>query len=122
MPAEILNCSLWWQGPQWLSLHPVQWPVSTQSICVNFPEEKKVASANSVQISGTTTDLPWKNFFSLHHCVRIYTWVRRFLSNARKCVSDREISKTLHLSEIEQTHFLFISLAQQESFPEIFSK
>ncbi len=122
MPAEILNCSLWWQGPQWLSLPPVQWPVSTQSICVNLPEEKKVASANSVQISGTTTDLPWKNFSSLHHCVRIYTWVRRFLSNARKCVSDRELSKTLHLSEIEQTHSLFISLAQQESFPEIFSQ
>ena len=57
-----------------------------------------------------------------HRCVRTYAWIRRFLSNAKRPVSDRELSETLLSLEIDQTFSLFITFAQKESFSETFSQ
>lgn len=86
LPTEILNNSLWWNGPEWLMKDESQWP--SQSLPV-LPSDDSLTEYRStwslVTISNTqpTSDFSsyieqFSNFQKLQAC---YGWILRFINN-----------------------------------------
>ncbi len=55
-PSELLEHSLWWNGPSWLKLPSDDWPKSLLTPNVNSDEEKEVA-LHLITISVTSNSL-----------------------------------------------------------------
>ena len=75
---QLLDCSLWWQGPEWLTASPKDWPKHPD---INLGREIPELRAKVLMaIISFDTDL-WEQYSSLDHLVRITAWLRRFTSN-----------------------------------------
>nr|CAH7755986.1 unnamed protein product [Callosobruchus chinensis] len=75
-PKEIVNRSLWWEGPKWLCDNPNTWPNST-CIVQELPELKV-----SVNIASTpSVEFPYNRFSNFNRLRRSVAWILRFKSN-----------------------------------------
>ncbi len=85
---ELLNCSLWWQGPDWLVLSPEDWPRRPDiNLSRELPELK--ATVLLIRQPVPTFDL-WNRFSSFHKLVAVVAWIRRFMVNTHKVDTIKE--------------------------------
>ena len=81
---DLINSSLWWSGPPWLTLAPTQWPVLTPP--ASAPSTPVLITAPTTSMPSTQVDFLnslWKRFSSLHKLERVVAYIRRFATNAR---------------------------------------
>ena len=112
-PAELLNSSLWWEGPPWLPLDPSCWPT---------PKSQQPSILHEVKeaVLVTITELPladWRQFSSWDHVVRVLAWVNRFIARSRTKPLDLPmVEEYLAPVEVDQGRIILLKQSLQETF------
>lgn len=83
LPSELVSCSRWWCGPDWLHLDQASWPTNQdRSVIVDTcEEERKITLAAFVSLSSIDSLL--ETFSSLLKIQRIIGYILRFIHNCR---------------------------------------
>ncbi|CAK1595198.1 unnamed protein product [Parnassius mnemosyne] len=84
--AELVNCTRWWSGPDWMLSGPDHWPA--QSRCEpqdELPEFRtRTLIAQSRESDKDIMKVLLNRYSSLSRLQRVLAWVFRFISNSRK--------------------------------------
>lgn len=109
-PSELFQ-SRWWEGPAWLKMNSAPYPSSSEQCneeMVNL--EKKKTNMGLMEVDSNEWYSP--KFSSYLKNVKVFGWVRRFISNTRngKAVT----SKYLQVCEIRRAELDLIKIIQQD--------
>ena len=80
-PRLLLQCNLWWQGPDWLTLPPNVWPRRPD---INLSRELPELKSRALLIMLPVNTSLWEKYSDLDRLVRTTAWCRRFLHNSLK--------------------------------------
>ena len=115
-PSELLNFTLWWDGPKWLQLNPDKWP--KQSI---LPPNDPSQEGGEVCLHMTV--VPCQPLMALDHystftrLLRVTAWLMRFTRNCR--ARKKNLTRTIGLlsvQELNQAKSYWISFSQRAHF------
>ncbi|UYV74609.1 hypothetical protein LAZ67_12000264 [Cordylochernes scorpioides] len=99
-PSELVDHSLWWRGPTWLSDVNFEDPIQTQ---YDFPKEISGERRKTFSVFHSTNllfpDFIFK-YSNINEHVRITAWIYRFVFNVQCSFNER---KKGHLSSSELT-------------------
>ena len=117
-PNQLVKSSLWWRGPDWLSLQPSPWPRLQPSTPRSLPEVK----SNVLLVSPTppTCNTWFNRYSSFGHLNRIIAWMRRFVHNAKRPPRNRIKTDVLTSDELHSSKHLLLRLSQQATYSDIF--
>ncbi|GBM17102.1 hypothetical protein AVEN_133355-1 [Araneus ventricosus] len=114
-PTEPSSLDIWWDGPDWLSQHPDNWPTESDSL-KEIPQCTAEARKPKVQPLCTSTFQPVINasyFSSYTRLLRVTAWILRFLKN---CKSKHRLFQELTSDEIEKAKDYWILVVQKQCF------
>ena len=112
-PKELLESTQWWDGPQWLSLSPDNWPVRLDLVKEKEPPDLKPR----VMLARPPDEDFSLRFSSYNHMLRIIAWFRRFAANAKTSGTEkRMLEPMLQLQEIEESKRVLLQLSQARHF------
>lgn len=113
-PSELINHSLWWNGPAWLSQPAFRIPQEPQGTTNQeaLNKERKVTSNIATSVSVPSFIF---TFSTLTKLQRITTWCLRFINNTRSRHSERSLD-SLSTRELENSLFKLIKYVQQSEF------
>ncbi len=80
-PSELLEHSLWWNGPSWLKLPSDDWPKSLLTPNVSSNEEKEVALHLVTQSQSPV--IPFEQYSDFNDLKRVTAWILRLSKNCR---------------------------------------
>ncbi|UYV84811.1 hypothetical protein LAZ67_X003588, partial [Cordylochernes scorpioides] len=113
--SELVNHSLWWNGPDWLSNSSLQDPLP---ITYELPKEVCHEKRKTVPIVHFTTcpilDFIFK-FSTFRKLSRVTAWLLRFIHNARHS-SDKIKHKELSSNELNNSIRTLIQIIQSSEF------
>ncbi len=121
----LINSSLWWKGPPWLSLPPDQWPIRPLS----KPKVKEVPVScltvtpihpHDPDDKPTFTQMLWKHYSSFHHLSRVVAWIYRFFHNCRLPAEKRLHSDVITSTEVSDVKPKLYRLSQLEHYSDVF--
>jgi len=104
---ELMNNSIWYHGPSWLTESEEEWLNSFPTIA-EIPEQR---SKVTLKIERDFDIL--KQFSSIVKLRRVVAWCFRFFNN---CRSKATIHGSLSNTELNQAMLVIIRLVQRESF------
>lgn len=110
---ELINSSLWWNGPKWLKLQQRDWPDCQPQYPEKLPEQLKVNTHIIKQQSDILEELivKYSNFDKL---IRVIAYILRFANNSTPSLERRvdlittqEYQHALHVlcKYVQQQHF-----------------
>ncbi|GBN55038.1 hypothetical protein AVEN_138554-1 [Araneus ventricosus] len=112
-PAELSSLDIWWNGPDWLSQHPDNWPTKSDSL-KEMPQ--CTAEARKPKVLCTATFQPVINasyFSSYTRLLRVTAWILRFLNN---CKSKHRLFQELTSDEIEKAQDYWLLVVKKQCF------
>ena len=112
MPQDLLNHSLWWDGPDWLLHDPITIPWQPPRKPLLAPEQR-VISCNAMQFS--PPPMMESRYSRYHYMISITAWCWRFYQKARK--KSQHSGRHLAATELTQAEHLLARLSQSRSFP-----
>ena len=112
-PAALLEHTLWWKGPPWLSLECSQWP-KPAVLTDPPPENTEVCLVTTVE--ATEPIIPPEQYSQYSHLIRITAWVLRFISHCRK--KGVEVCPYLTTQELSDAETYQIKTYQRQIFAE----
>ena len=118
-PAELQQYTMWWKGPPWLSVDPVQIPSqpSLSNLSSLSSQEAKPAVCNPAIPAPTE----WmENLYSSYmELVRVTAWIRRFTHNllANAQAHTQILTHTLSLAEVTAAENFLFARSQHRYFP-----
>ena len=118
-PSEILNHTLWWNGPEWLKLDPEQWPKQPGIKSVSSPEEadELCSAACTALVQSSPTLIPFDRFSTFLHLVRVTAWVIRFVNNCRSKEHNTQVCKNpISVQELNHATCYWVKVIQNESW------
>ncbi len=123
--TSLINSSIWWSGPSWLSCPEVNWPpVKATPLPKSLPGVKGAiltATLTPAEVSTFWIQL-WTRYSNYTTLIRIYSWVRRFLINyCCKDPSSRSLAPTLTSLELASSRRSLLLQQQRQAFPEVFA-
>ncbi|CAB0016089.1 unnamed protein product, partial [Nesidiocoris tenuis] len=103
-PSELVDYSLWWRGPDFLTEPIESWPAGSAEFPQSLPELKPgppvVVATTTASSSSSSSFLELiGSVSSLERLRRVVAWVSRFCQNARAVPADRSLGRlqiTLH--------------------------
>ena len=113
MPQELLDHSLWWDGPDWLLHDPISIPWQPPRKPLIAPEQRAI-SCNSMQPA--PPPLLESRYSNYHKLISITAWCWRFYSKTSKKEGTFS-GKHLAAKELYQAEHLLARLSQSRSFP-----
>lgn len=113
MPADLINCSLWWNGPAFLKTSESFWPNRHFNQQTDL-EERKFKIASNIVTNISYPDFLYK-FSDLRNMLRILSLCFRFCKNCKTIKGARE-SAALKASELKTTLHSIIKIVQHIDF------
>jgi len=114
-PSELLNHSLWWDGPTWLKKPPGSWP-ERMPIPPNQQEVEQGEVSLHMHALTPKPLIPIDRVSSFNHLKRVTAWILRSIQNSRmKRHADRNKSN-LSTSELQRAEDYWIKLIQLAHF------
>ena len=144
-PADLRECSFWWNGPQWLLNDPSDWP--TWKIPIVRPEdldniedtETPAVTLSSVSAKTTLLRISGEKYSTLARLLRVTTYVLQFISRSvwakLSCKTQEAIQKKDELfgmamnsccaRDREPTQYRLAGMmwtrqVQQDNYPDVF--
>ena len=116
-PSELLNHTLWWNGPDWLKDPPSNWPAKLP-LPPNQHEidEKEVSLHVHVLTETPTPIIPIDRFSSFDHLKRITAWTVRFTRNCQTKSSAERNKAHLTVPELQAAENYWIKIMQSTHF------
>lgn len=111
--SELLNHTLWWNGPVWLS--NLNTSMSVPNI-EDTQEEERVRSLTAIH--NTEEELIWIKFSSLSKMLRVMSYCRRFLNFKLPKAKREPLSKIITAKELAETLNICIKQVQSIEFDE----
>ena len=112
MPEELLNHTLWWEGPEWLLHQPITIPHQPPRKPLLGPEQRP-HRVNVVHF--TPPPMMETRFSNYHKMIKVTAWCWRFCQKVRKKSSHS--GRLLASQELTTAEHLLARLAQSRSFP-----
>ena len=115
LPGELLQHSLWWNGPPWLTTDPFQMPPQPLLASLSKPELKTITCNVAVPVPPEWIE---ERYASYHKLLCINAWCFRFLSNL-KCKLQNQplhLNPYLNTSELQTSEHHLFTRAQARSF------
>lgn len=117
-PAELVNNSLWWAGPSWLSQDVQSWPY-----LISDPSEEEVRAEEKVQVL-LTSDIPahpidylLSRYSSVRKIQRLVGLWLRYINNLR-CKLNRRSNLPLNRAELHNALLIIVKRTQFLHFNE----
>jgi hypothetical protein len=107
--SELLNSTLWWKGPQWLTQEPSSWPTAD----FNTPLEHLEIRNMHIAVQPPEGIIP--RFSRLNKLIRVIAYCRRFLTNCRQSKANRQTA-TLTTQDLDQALTCCVKMVQQTSY------
>ena len=114
MPAELLNHSLWWEGPDWLQAEPISIPPQPPRKPLLAPELRLPVAIHS--ILQPPQPLLESRYSDYHKLICVTAWCLRFLAKATKQKAAAG-GRQLTAGELTRAEHHLARLSQQRSFP-----
>jgi hypothetical protein len=111
LPSELINCQLWYHGPNWLTKPTSQWPNETPRV-EKIPETRKLTL---ITVNQLETNLLHK-FSSFPKLRRVVATCLRFLHNCKNNPNKR--TGEFSSSELIDATTIIIKLLQRVKFAE----
>ncbi len=120
----LIDSTLWWKRPPWLSLPPDQWPMriiykhltsKTSVSCLSATTDSRIDSTDQHSFSQAL----WKRYSSFHHLTQVVAWIYRFHHNCRLPSSERPSDKVLSSSEVARVKPTLFRLSQLEQYSDV---
>ena len=115
-PSELLQHSLWWNGPPWLRLAPSEWPKQLPLLPTKDSTEERDVCLLTVFVPEVPV-LDVSCYSSFTRVRRITAWIIRFVKNclARKRRTER-LTSFLTVQELADAESYWLSISQQDHF------
>ncbi|XP_071052597.1 uncharacterized protein [Onthophagus taurus] len=122
LPADLVQCRLWWQGPDWLSLSSSNWPSRRTITCNNeaLSEEKQQTVTHVTKKPDNFLITLLNRFSSLNKIKNITAYVLRFVSGCRK--QNKHYHQALSIFEKQQALHTIAREVQKEYFSELYQQ
>ena len=78
-PNDLMRHSLWWDGPSWLLLPPIDWPRRVLSTTEPLELLDVIITHNSIVQKSSI--IPIDRFSSFERLQRVTSWIFRFVKN-----------------------------------------
>ena len=78
MPADLVNHTLWWEGPSWLSKEPIQTPIQPALSSDSAPE-LRIAACDA--LFTVPPELIEGRYSCYHLALKVTTWCLRYVHN-----------------------------------------
>ncbi|XP_043478500.1 uncharacterized protein LOC122508897 [Leptopilina heterotoma] len=113
-PETLRENRLWWNGPQWLSLSPANWPSQLQRPDTENAEVKAFLTVkNEVEIEILS------RFSSLQRLIRVVAFCLRVFKNYKAKGSENSFKDTvLSSTELDSAKSTVLAIAQRKTFSE----
>ena len=111
LPLELLDHTLWWEGPPWLKLDTSDWPQGTVPVETIEEEEKEICLVTLSQLKEPL--IPLNHYSSFTRLQRITAWILRFVNG---CRGNRNNSPTLTVDELISAQRYWIRVIQEDQF------
>ena len=87
-PSELLQHTLWWDGPEWLQRESIEWPKQFDRPQVSVLEEEREVC--HIMITDSQEPLiSTEHYSSFVHLKNVTAWVFRFINNICAMVNDK---------------------------------
>ncbi|XP_018406879.1 PREDICTED: uncharacterized protein LOC108782971 [Cyphomyrmex costatus] len=114
LPNQLINATLWWEGPHWLKITPSLWPVSTAQLLTDVPESRNL----SVALFCTVKSIDFASRYS--SCTRLKRVIAtciRFKTNCALSISKSpKLNGPLTSEELQRAMIILIKIHQQGEF------
>lgn len=111
-PRQLLEHSLWWSGPHWLSLASELHPKNQ-----NFSTTEEIRTCNVVSSVATYYHEYLNLFSSIGKLLRVTALCKRFISNCRKPSQSRSFG-SISVQDLEDVLLYYIKIIQNIDYKE----
>ena len=116
-PVELLEHQLWWNGPNWLTQPPTNWPHQSEPAQVDDTTEERECTLHTMTREKASI-IPIDRYSSYTKLKRVTARVLRFVNNCRSKKDGRptQSSPFLTTQELHAAETYWVSIAQEDYF------